>query len=57
MLHKRSEGGAGGGDVLSVLLEGVPGKEGEVYVVFDEESNEGWFDLEDVLEKGVFEIV
>ena len=29
----------------------------EVYVVFDEESNEGWFDLEDVLEKGVFEIV
>jgi hypothetical protein len=31
--------------------------EGEVYVVFDEESNEGWFDLEDVLEKGVFEIV
>ena len=29
----------------------------EVYVVFDEESNEGWFDLEDVLEKGVFEII
>ena len=29
----------------------------EVDVVFDEESNEGWFDLEDVLEKGVFEIV
>lgn len=29
----------------------------EVYVVFNEESNEGWFDLEDVLEKGVFEIV
>ena len=29
----------------------------EVYVVFDEESNEGWFDLEDVLKKGVFEIV
>ena len=28
-----------------------------VYVVYDGESNEGWFDLEEVLEKGVFEIV
>ena len=31
--------------------------EGEVYVIYDGESNEGWFDLEEVLEKGVFEIV
>lgn len=31
--------------------------EGEVSVVFDEKSNEGRFDLEEVLEKGVFEIV
>ena len=29
----------------------------EVYVVYDGESNEGWFDLEEVLEKEVFEIV
>jgi hypothetical protein len=29
----------------------------EVYVVYDGESNEGWFDLEEVLEKGVFEII
>ena len=29
----------------------------EVYVVYNGESNEGWFDLEEVLEKGVFEIV
>jgi len=28
-----------------------------VYVIYDGESNEGWFDLEEVLEKGVFEIV
>ena len=34
------------------------GKDGdELYVVFDGESNEGFFDLEDVLEKGVFEII
>jgi hypothetical protein len=25
--------------------------------VYDGESNEGWFDLEDVLERGVFEII
>jgi hypothetical protein len=31
--------------------------EDEVYVIYDGESNEGWFDLEEVLEKGVFEIV
>jgi len=31
--------------------------EDEVYVVYDGESNEGWFDLEEVLEKEVFEIV
>ena len=29
----------------------------EWYVMYEEESNEGWFDLEEVLEKGVFEIV
>ena len=29
----------------------------EWYVVYEGESNEGWFSLEDVLEKGVFEIV
>jgi hypothetical protein len=31
--------------------------EEEMYVVYDGESNEGWFDLEDVLRKGVFEII
>jgi hypothetical protein len=31
--------------------------EDEVYVIYDGESNEGWFDLEEVLEKGVFEII
>jgi ABC-type sugar transport system ATPase subunit len=31
--------------------------EDELYVVFDGESNEGFFDLEYVLEKEVFEIV
>ena len=34
------------------------GKDGdELYVVFDGESNEGFFDLEDVLRKEVFEII
>ena len=34
------------------------GKDGdELYVVFDGESNEGFFDLEYVLKRGVFEIV
>jgi len=32
-------------------------EEDEVYVIYDGESNEGWFDLEEVLEKGVFEII
>ena len=31
--------------------------EDELYVVFDGESNEGFFDLEDVLRKEVFEII
>lgn len=31
--------------------------EEELFVVYDGESNEGFFDLEEVLEKGVFEII
>lgn len=34
------------------------GKDGdELYVVFDGESNEGFFDLEDVLKREVFETI
>ena len=49
-------------DCVSCLIEKdciweVEIDEDEVYVVYDGESNEGWFDLEEVLEKGVFEII
>ena len=48
-------------NVCLMIMEGsiweVGKDEEELYVVYDGESNEGFFDLEDVLEKGVFEIV
>ena len=48
-------------NVCLMIMEGsiweVGRDEEELYVVYDGESNEGWFDLEDVLEKGVFEII
>ena len=48
-------------NVCLMIMEGsiweVGKDEEEMYVVYDGESNEGWFDLEDVLRKGVFEII
>ena len=47
--------------VCLMIMEGsiweVGKDEEELYVVYDGESNEGFFDLEDVLKKGVFEII
>lgn len=48
-------------NVCLMIMEGsiweVGKDEEELYVVYDGESNEGFFDLEDVLKKGVFEII
>ena len=48
-------------NVCLMIMEGsiweVGRDEEELYVVYDGESNEGFFDLEEVLEKGVFEII